>query len=310
MIKKAVCQTVLIRLFIIFLLGVAGQQLWQTYMGWVERPFEVVTTKVTKQEMAYPSVTVCPEGFTLWAGLRTLLNGFNFTDEFKLMLPLTFKQFIDQKLDLAKYALSDVDLKNCETADKFNERQNLCNFAAYTEAMIQTKIEKNVLSNEVQTLCDVLHQSHSKCKSLQYFPRMSVSSKSKTYLDLVFKKTETDRKMFSNRTWVEHLVSELWEEAVWIPATTTTTTTKTTTTEEDFGFGGLFGSERRKRQADGRYSHSYYNPPSARDITNNLGTVFEDIQGIVEVIFYDCGFNKGVSEFNDTRPPNSKFCNV
>jgi hypothetical protein len=107
------CQTVLTRLVIIILLGISCQQLWVTWRGWQERPFDQFSIVVAKQEIPFPSVTVCPEGYTLWSGLRAFLNRFNFTAEYRGMLPLNYKQFLQQKIDLAPYTETESRIGDC-----------------------------------------------------------------------------------------------------------------------------------------------------------------------------------------------------
>jgi hypothetical protein len=106
-------RTALTRLVILLLLGLAGQQLWVTWAGWQERPFDQFPIEVAKQDIPFPSVTVCPEGYTLWSGLRAFLNRFDFTAEYREMLTLNYKQFLQQKIDLAPYTETEISIGHC-----------------------------------------------------------------------------------------------------------------------------------------------------------------------------------------------------
>ena len=43
---------------------------------WIQRPFEVIETKVIKQAIPFPSVTLCLEGTTLWPAVQSYLEQF------------------------------------------------------------------------------------------------------------------------------------------------------------------------------------------------------------------------------------------
>ena len=44
------------------LLSIAVFQLKDLYVGWEDRPFETVVENIPKQDIPYPSVTICPSG--------------------------------------------------------------------------------------------------------------------------------------------------------------------------------------------------------------------------------------------------------
>ena len=44
------------------LLSIAVSQLKDLYVGWEDRPFDTVVENVPKQDIPYPSVTICPSG--------------------------------------------------------------------------------------------------------------------------------------------------------------------------------------------------------------------------------------------------------
>ena len=113
MISKIRCRTGLTRLVILCLLTISIIQLWETISSWNERPIETSTTEVPKHEIPFPSVTVCPEGFSLWAGLRTFLNGLDFTDEYRTMLPITYREFLRRKMNVAHFLFHDQNIEDC-----------------------------------------------------------------------------------------------------------------------------------------------------------------------------------------------------
>ena len=55
--KKCVWYAVFIALLVITI-----TQLMQSFDSWEERPFDTLVDKVPKQNIPYPSVTVCPAG--------------------------------------------------------------------------------------------------------------------------------------------------------------------------------------------------------------------------------------------------------
>ena len=55
--KKCVWYAVFIALLVITI-----TQLIQSFDSWEERPFDTIVDKVPKQNIPYPSVTVCPAG--------------------------------------------------------------------------------------------------------------------------------------------------------------------------------------------------------------------------------------------------------
>ena len=44
--------------------SVSYTQVRDTYNGWVDRPFDDLTTRIPKQNVPFPSVTICPSGVT------------------------------------------------------------------------------------------------------------------------------------------------------------------------------------------------------------------------------------------------------
>ena len=57
--KRCVWYAVFIALLVITI-----TQLMQSFDSWEERPFDTLVDKVPKQNIPYPSVTVCPAGWT------------------------------------------------------------------------------------------------------------------------------------------------------------------------------------------------------------------------------------------------------
>ena len=114
------CRTIIFYVCVVALLGLSCQQLLITFMEWEDRPFDQFPVEVSKQDLPFPSVTICPEGFTLWAGIRSLLNDFNFTRDLRSKLPNTFTQFIEQKLALVEYWELEESMENCMEEDTVN----------------------------------------------------------------------------------------------------------------------------------------------------------------------------------------------
>ena len=50
-------------MFLVLLIA-AVSQLMDLYVGWEDRPFEIVVENIPKQDIPYPSVTICPSGKT------------------------------------------------------------------------------------------------------------------------------------------------------------------------------------------------------------------------------------------------------
>ena len=82
------------------LVGISISQLWTTFKDWNDHPIESFTVEVPKHKVPFPSVTVCLEVFGLWSDLRSFLNHLEFTDDYKSLLPLAFKQFVKINLML------------------------------------------------------------------------------------------------------------------------------------------------------------------------------------------------------------------
>ena len=80
--------------------------------------FDKHIIQVDKCSIPYPSVTICPDGTTHWAGLRSLLNKIPFPQEYKDTLPLSFIEFKRKKLQLEEYSEFSFDdcrnMKNTE----------------------------------------------------------------------------------------------------------------------------------------------------------------------------------------------------
>ena len=68
------------------LLSVCFYQLWGFYHDWEANPINIFSLEVPKHEIPFPSVTVCPEGISLWSGVREYLNSYEFKDEYKARL--------------------------------------------------------------------------------------------------------------------------------------------------------------------------------------------------------------------------------
>ena len=103
----------LFRLVFFCLVLVSISQLWTTFKSWADRPIESFTLKVPKHKIPFPSVTVCPEGFGLWSGLRSFLNRLEFTDHYKSLLPLAYRQFVKTKFIVATETVKDFQVEDC-----------------------------------------------------------------------------------------------------------------------------------------------------------------------------------------------------
>ena len=55
-------------------LGLATNQIVSLVSGWDERPFQTEERVVPKHKVAFPAVTICAEGTTLYAALETFLR--------------------------------------------------------------------------------------------------------------------------------------------------------------------------------------------------------------------------------------------
>ena len=104
---------------VFFCLGLISiSQLWRTFKSWEDHPIESFTLKVPKDKIPFPSVTVCPEGFGLWSGLRSFLNRMEFTDHYKSRLPLAYSQFVQIKFEVASNTVYDIHVEDCFANDR------------------------------------------------------------------------------------------------------------------------------------------------------------------------------------------------
>ena len=59
------------RVLVLACLSLAAQQILHLVEAWNERPFDYVLDEdVAKHEVMFPSVTVCPEGSTVWPAME------------------------------------------------------------------------------------------------------------------------------------------------------------------------------------------------------------------------------------------------
>ena len=105
-------------LVILCILTISIYELWKTIDSWNERPIDTFTAEVPKHELPFPSITICPEGVSLWAGVRMFLNKLSFSDEYRDMLPLTYKEFLKRKMSVASYLLHDHHIDDCFEGEK------------------------------------------------------------------------------------------------------------------------------------------------------------------------------------------------
>ena len=120
---KIKCRTVLTRILILCLLAISLYQLLDIISSWKERPIETSTMEVPKHKIPFPSVTICPEGFSLWAGLRTFLNGKEFTDEYRTMLPISYREFLYRKMGVAEHLYHD-HIDDCFVGEQGSNEKN------------------------------------------------------------------------------------------------------------------------------------------------------------------------------------------
>ena len=111
--SKATWKVLLTRLVTLFLVAISIYQVWDTVNGWNERPIDSFTSELPKHEFPFPSVTICPEGFSLWEGVRTLLNKLEFSDKYRSLLPLTYRAFLKRKMEVAPYLFQDLHIDDC-----------------------------------------------------------------------------------------------------------------------------------------------------------------------------------------------------
>ena len=138
------------------------------------------------------------------------------------MLPLTFRQFVNQRLELSEYSQYEYTIQDCNNSATADKSKQLCNFVVYVKAMIKTKIVKGVLKNQTEALCT--RQKDKRCSNIKYMSRWTVDQQSSYYLDLLILKTDAKMKTVTNNSTIGQFLSDVWEEAAWIPEVTTTTT--------------------------------------------------------------------------------------
>ena len=69
--------------------------------------------EVPKDEIPFPSVTVCPEGISLWSGVREYLNSYEFKDEYKARLKKAYREFIRYKFKIAQFTDHENSVNDC-----------------------------------------------------------------------------------------------------------------------------------------------------------------------------------------------------
>ena len=192
------------------------------------------------------------------------------------MLPLTFRQFVNQRLELSEYSQYEYTIQDCNNSATADKSKQLCNFVLYVEAMIKTKIMKDVLKNQTEVLCT--GQEDTRCNNVKYMTRWKVEQQSSLYLDLLFLKTVAKMKTVTNNSTIGQFLSDVWEEAAWIPEVTSTTTSTTTTEEYDYDYGSstwsMFGKRRKRQNNDGSLSHNLTHPPTAAELSGAVTQLF------------------------------------
>ena len=71
------------------------------------------TLEVQKHEIPFPSITVCPEGISLWSGVREYLNSYEFKDEYKARLNEAYREFIRHKFMIAQFTDHKNSIDDC-----------------------------------------------------------------------------------------------------------------------------------------------------------------------------------------------------
>ena len=95
------------------LLSVCFYQLWGIYQDWETNPITTFTLEVQKHDVPFPSITVCPEGFSLWSGVREYLNDFEFKDEYKARLNAAYREFVRHKFKIAQFTDHENSIDDC-----------------------------------------------------------------------------------------------------------------------------------------------------------------------------------------------------
>ena len=138
---------------------------------WIQRPFEKVKTKILKQSIPFPSITLCLEGTTLWPAVQSYLEQFE-------VCPNEIPKVSDAFLRLKAHATM------VEARKEFrNERERLspfcksdykiCKFVFFVTILIDKKIQKSSLEKAVDSLVDDLQNSfYSKEESDSFYKRL------------------------------------------------------------------------------------------------------------------------------------------
>ena len=101
------------RLAVCALLFICGFQLFESYQEWQDNPLSMYTLEEPKHRIPFPSVTVCPEGFGLWSGVREFLNQIEFKDEYKERLQKTYREFVRLKYWIAHMTDHETNIEDC-----------------------------------------------------------------------------------------------------------------------------------------------------------------------------------------------------
>ena len=163
-------------------LSFAMYQILKMIQSWKDRPFDLVEERMPKHNVMFPSVTICPEGSTLWPALEVLLAKQQLQAE---KFPKAFSAYCRIKLRRidAYYTSTALDSKyykmGCE--QKTSKLGVYCQFMKKVFSYLDIKIEKGSLYEETKTLYQELEFTGNMFSHIETETNLGAKSSRKPY---------------------------------------------------------------------------------------------------------------------------------
>ena len=123
---------------------------------WIQRPFEVVKTKVMKQSIPFPSITLCLEGTTLWPAIQSYLEQFNIAPD---EIPKVSDAYLRLKVNKTMVKARQEFMNNERLSPFCKADYKICRFVFFVTILIDQKVKKRSLAKSVDSLVYNLQNS-------------------------------------------------------------------------------------------------------------------------------------------------------